>query len=521
MSKEVIAKATGIILFGTMIGKIAGFIREVLMAKYFGASKITDAYLVAYNIPMIFLLMVMSGGIYVALIPIFTTYLAKKEYKIMWRLSSTILTYTFIVSVIIVAIVIIFAPYLVKCMGYGLGQDTYELAVKLTKVMAPMVIFLALGGVFIGILHALQHFAVPSFNAFVLATTVIISLLVLGKNIGIFSVGIGLVVGSGVMFLMSLIVLLKKGMRYRFNLNLKYQEINEFFHLFIPATIGTIVVSGYPIISRIMASPLQEGSIASLDFAYMVTQAPLYTFSLAISTAIFPFIASYAATKSYNNLIGTISKGIKMTILIYIPIQLIFMMFCEPITRILFERGNFDIHDTMMTSNALFFYAIGMTGIAVNYIILRVFYAIQDSITPTIVTAGSVILHIIINVILIRYLAHAGIALSFSIVQLGSIFILVYLLKQKIGNIGAKQILNSFWKIIIATLPSMTACLAINKYIGEIVDIRRIEFQIIQLSTAITIGLICYIIILWWLKAEELKMIIELVKNKIERGKVK
>jgi len=521
MPKEQIAKATGIILLGTIIGKVAGFLREVLIAKYFGASRVTDAYLIAYNIPMVFLGMVMGGGIYAALVPTFTTYLVKKEYKIMWRLSSVILSYAGLISIVIVGIVIIFAPYLVKCLGYGLGKETFELAVKLTKVMAPMVIFLALGGIFIGILHAFQHFTVPSFNAFILGTTVILSILLLGEKLGIFSVGIGLVVGSGVMFLAPLIVLFTKGMKYSFNFNLKYPEMKEFIRLFLPATAGTTIMSCYPIISRMMASPLPEGSIASLDFAYMVMQASLSTFSLAISTAVFPFIASYAAIKSYSDLRGTMSKGIRMTMLIYIPMQIIFMILCQPIIRLLFERGNFDVQDTMMTSKALFFYSLGMTSLAVNYVLLRVFYALHDSITPTIVAIGSIVLHIILNFILIKYLAHAGIAFSYSIVQLGSIIILSYLLKQKIGNIGAKQILNSLLKMIISVSPTMAICLAISKYIGGILDISRIEFQILQVGSATIIGVACYLIILGLLKADELKMIMELIKSKFKKEVLK
>ncbi len=516
MPKGQIAKAAGIILFGTIIGKIAGFIQQILMAKYFGASMVTDAYFVAYNIPMLFLGIVLGGGLYSALVPTFTKYLTLKEYKILWRLSSIILTYTFIISLGIVIIVIIFAPFLVKCLGYGLKKETFDLAVKLSQVMAPMVIFLGLMGIFIGILHSFQHFIVPSFNAFILGTTVIIFILLLGKNLGIFSVGIGLVVGSGLMFLASLIVLFKKKIKYRFKLNFRYPEVKEFTQLFIPASVGTIIFSFYIIISRMMASPLPEGSIASLDFSYMTIQAPISTFGMAISTAVFPFIASYAATKDYESLRGTMSKGIRMIALIYVPIGLIFMVLCEPIIRLLFERGNFDAHDTMMTSKALFFYAMGIIGLGVSSILIRVFYALHDAMTPMIITLISIIIHILLNFVLIKYLAHAGIAFSASISYLIGGFILLWFLRRKIGNIGAKQILDSFLKMIIAALPGVLVCFLVSKYIEGILDISRIEFQILQLGSATTIGLVSYLIILWLLKADELKMITELIKSKFK-----
>ncbi|MFH1563258.1 MAG: murein biosynthesis integral membrane protein MurJ [Nitrospirota bacterium] len=521
MPKEQIAKATGIILIGSMFGKIVGFIREILVAKYFGASLVTDAYFVAYSIPMLLVNMVISGGAYSATIPTFTKYLTNKDYKTLWRLFSIIVSYAFIISTVLVVIMLFFAPYLVKFMGYGLKEQAFELAVKLTKVMAPMVIFLALMSIFIGVLHAFQHFTVPSLNAFILGTTVIVFIVFSGKNIGIFSVGIGLVVGSGLMCLASLIVLLKKQVKFSFNLNFRYKEVGEFIHLFIPATVGTAVFGVYTIVSRMMASPLEAGSIAALDFGYMVMQAPLSTFGLAISTAVFPFIAGYAATKSYNELIGTMSKGIRMTAFIYIPVALIFMVLCEPIIRLLFERGNFDAHATMMTSKSLFFYSIGMLGLAVNFILIRVFYALHDAVTPMIVTAAGIVLHIILNFILIKYLAHAGIALSASIVHLGTNFILLWFLRRKIGNIGGKQILSSFLKMIVASLPGILACFGVSKYIEMVLDISRIESQIIQVGLATTTGLGYYLIILWLLKADELQIIIELVKNKIKKGETK
>lgn len=515
MPKGQIARAVGIILFGTIIGKIAGFVREILTAKYFGASMVTDAYFVGYSIPMLLMIMVMSGGVYSALVPIFTKHLTNKEYKIVWRLSNVILSYAFIISIIIVVIILIFAPYLVKFLGYGLGQEANELAVKLSRVMAPMVIFLGITSIFIGILHSFQHFIVPSFNAFISGSTIIVCLIFLSKNLGIFSVAIGLVVGSGLMFLASLLVLIKKKIKYNFTLNFRYPEVKEFIHLFIPATFGTILFSSYIIVTRMMASPLPEGSIASLDFADMLIQIPWSTFGMAISTAIFPFIASYAANKDYESLRGIMSKGIRMTALIYIPIGLIFMVLCEPIIRLLFERGNFDAHDTMMTSKALFFYAIGMTGLAVNSVLIRVFYALHDAVTPMFSTIVGILLHIVFSFILIKYLTHAGIALSASITHIVTNFILFWLLRRKIGNIGAKQILNSFLKMIIAALPGVLACFLISKHIEEILDISRIEFQIIQVGMATTIGLVCYLIILWCLKADELKMIIELIKSRL------
>lgn len=516
MPKEQIAMAVGIMLFGAAIGKIAGFIREILIAKYFGASLVTDAFFVAYNIPTLLLLIVMSGGIYSALVPTFTKYLTFKEDKILWRFFSVITNYTFIISFLIVIVIIMFAPYLVKFLGYGLKPEAFDLAVRLSRVMAPMVIFLALLNVFIGILHSFRHFAIPSFNPLILGITVIVFILCFSKTLGIFSVGIGFVVSSGLMCVTSLIVLFKKKMKYSFNLNFRYPEISEFIHLFIPATGGTIIGCSYVIVTRMMASPLPEGSISALDFANMVIQTPLSTFGLAISTAIFPFIAGYAATKSYNDLTGIMSKGIRMTALIYIPIGLIFMVLCGPIIRILFERGNFDAHDTMITSQALFFYAIGLIGLAVNSILIRVFYAINDAVTPMLVTAAGVAVHIILNFILIKYLAHAGIALSASITHLVINLILFWILKQKMGNIDGKRILNSFLKMIMASLPGVSACFLISGYIERVLDISRLESQIIQVGLATTIGLICYLIILWLLKADELKMIVELIKTKFK-----
>lgn len=514
--KRQIATAAGIILFGTIIGKIAGFIREILIAKYFGASLSTDAYFVAYNIPMLLIAIILGGGGYSALVPIFTKYIMAKENKIVWRLSSIIISYTIVISCGLIVGILIFAPYLVKFLGYGLGQEAYELAIKLTRVMSPIIIFTGLTSVLIGILHSYQHFTIPSFNAFILGTTVIVSIISLYKNLGIYSVAIGLVVGSGLMFLASLIVSFKKEIKYSFDLNTRYPEVKEFMHLFIPATAGTIMGSSYTIVTRMMASPLPEGSISALDFANMIMQTPLSTFSLAISTAVFPFIASCAATGDYEGLKGIMSKGIRMTTLIYIPIGLIFMVLCQPIIRLLFERGNFDSHDTMVTSSALFFYAIGIIGVAVNYILVRVFYAIQDAITPLWVTMVGILVNIVLNFLLIKYFAHVGIAFSTSISYLVTTFILFGCLRRRIGHIDTKKILNSFLKMIGASLPGILVCFLISQYLEGILDISRIEFQIIQVGTATTIGLICYIIILWFLKADELKMIVELLPSRFK-----
>lgn len=518
-TKGKIAGAAAIIVIAASLSKFFGFILNMIIAAKFGTTGQTDAFLVAMTIPELLRNMLAGGTLTAAFIPVFSSYLAQGRNNEAQKLSSGIINMLFVGLMLMAGVGILCAPYLVKFVAPGFQGETFELAISLSRILFPAIIFFGIASIFGGILNAYQHFSTPAFTPLALNLCIIITTFAFCAKLGIVSLTIGVVIGGLAQLLMQIPALIKKGMRYRINFRFNHPGIRKIGLLWVPLMIGLSVNHINIIVNRMLASTLSSGSIAALNFADKLNQTPVVIFGVALSTAIFPSLSWQAAREDMEKFKVTVSLAIRMIILITFPITVAFMILKVPIIRLLFQRGVFDVSSTQATAVALFYYSIGIFALATNYVIIKVYYALQDTKTPVRIGIGVIALNIFLNFILIRFLGHGGLALATSVAAIIQMVVLFIFLRKTVKGLDISAIGKSFLKIVGISI--------FSGWVGYLVA-QRLELvfppvdmlnRVIQVSGAFLAIVLVYVILIYLFRMQEGRFILEIISMRLKGSK--
>lgn len=486
------AKAAGLVMAITLISKITGFLREVVIGSKFGTTKYVDAYNMAQNIPMV-LFAAIAASIGTTVIPLFSEYLAKKGKDKAFDFINNLLNALILLTVIFASVGIVMAPILVKIMAPGFKGDVYHVTLKLTMILMPVMVFVLVSNIITGVLQSLDHFSVPAMIGIPYNIIIIGVALLYGAKYGIYGVAVATVAGSIIQVIMQLPVLYKFGFRYRFVLDLKDEGVKRVIILAMPVLIGTSIQVINTYVDRMIASYLPSGSIAALNYANRLIGFDI--FSMAIAIVIYPMLSKHFAANNVDEFKKGIKIAVKAILYIMIPVTVGAIIFRYPIIRILFERGAFNERSTYLTSIAFMFLSLGMTANGLRNVLSRGFYSLKDTKTPMVNGAIAVLVNIGLNLIIVRYLGLGGLALSTSIAATLTSLMLMYSLKKKIGAIGGYEILVSFLKAVIGSaIMGGFAYLTFNLVMGHLPDTKI--YEAVSLGAAIFAGSVIYLVII-------------------------
>jgi putative peptidoglycan lipid II flippase len=476
--KRTLAFATILLLALNGLSRISGFIREMAIAKTYGATSVTDAYIVATTIPnLIFTIGLIS--LVSVVVPVFTEYEGKGKIEEAWNVSIGILNILIFIMVGMVLLGVLFAPQLVKAFAPGFTQETYSLSVRMTRFIMPSALFMTLGSLFTGILNSKNKFATAAFAPIINNVFIILGVLVLDVFWGSEGLVIGTLAGS-IMFAAGQIpAMIKQGFRYRFSANINHPGIKKVFRLMGPVTIGVAVNQMYLIIDKILASGLAEGSISALQYASKVMQLPLNIFVLAVSSAFFPTMSKLAASNDSKSLASVLNQAIGVIIMFTVPAATGLIVLREPIIKVLFERGAFNSNATQMTAVALMFFSFGILGQAMNIILTRGYFSLQDTKTPIKITILGVVINIIASIILVKFLSHAGLALANSIAATVSSLVMFIYLSRRIKGILDYDNLKILGSTVISAVVMGVLSATLWNYINNVAIILRLGFTVL------------------------------------------
>jgi putative peptidoglycan lipid II flippase len=487
------------IMLGTLIGKILGFLREMLIGSIFGASHITDAYLVATLIPNI-LFVSIASAIVTTFIPLYSKIKVSKGNKYSINFTNNILNITFFVSTLISLGGVLFAKSIVSVIAVGFDKSTLQLTINFTRIIFPMIIFIGISYIFTGYLQANGQFLLPSLLS-IPNNLAIIFVLIFNKYFGAYGLIYATLIGMLLQAFIQYPFAKKIGYHYSFIFNVKNEEAKDVGILAIPVIISISIQQLNFFIDRMLASRLAEGSIAALNFANKLSGLAFSIFSVSITTLIFPYLSNSYAEKDFVKFKRILSLSLNIITIILIPITVSFIVLGKPIVRAVYERGVFDGRATDMTVAALIYYAIGLVFMGYRDILSRVFYSFQDTKTPMINGAISVILNIIFNFILVNYMKHSGLALSSSLSVIFATVLLYLNVKKRLGFI-----LQNTSSIIL----KVTIASAIMGFLQYILFLWTNNFIIsksilwyITIFLNILIGFFVYIIVVCFLRIKE------------------
>jgi len=458
LKKQTITQAALIIAIISFISKFFGFFREVLVAKYFGATGQTDAFLVALIIPSM-ILGLFSSGFNTLIIPF---YLEKKAQSL--ESARRFVNSAFMVwgslFVFLSILIFIFAPACVRVIAYGFKGETFNLAVTLTRYLLISGLFTVFVGMFTGLFQAEKQFFFPIFVTFLGNVGLVSSLFFLHRYLGLQSWTLGQIFSSGFAFFSMLIILYWRQKLFH---SLNYDQIDwagikQFSILLLPLVISGSLSVLNQIVDKTIASGLDAGSIAALNFATRVWGIPITLLAIPIATAVFPSFSEMAingtSRKEYEE---KLNRTLGYMFYLTIPATFFLFFLAEPVVRLFFERGAFDVRATAITSYVLKMYVLGLFAHAISPVLARVFYSFKNTVTPLVISAVCIVFNIILNIALSKLMGAAGIALATSFVMALSIFLYSYFLKRYLKTFS-RQLISVIFKILICSLPIGIIC---------------------------------------------------------------
>ncbi len=446
-----IARLAVIVALMVVVAKLLVFVLEILLAAWFGTTFAKDAYLVALVIPYL-IFIVGTETMLVSFVPIFMTLLAQGNSEDTGEVVSSVMNISFLFLAIICIAYVLLAPWIIPLIAPGFDEESLSLAVQLTRIICPIIIWGGLIGLLVALLNSFKRFTLTALR-FTLYNSIIIGFVYFFRSrMGIFSLALAVSAAALAQFFLLLAGLWKRRKYYRLTMNSKHPQVRTMGMAVIPVIVGGILVQLNFLIERVMASGLAEGSISSLDFGYKLMRMPFEIFAVTIATVVFPSIAGLVIAEEGSRLRQVFVSSLKMIAFITIPATVILIVVRVPLIQVLFQRGEFNAASTRMTATALLYYSFGLFFHAANYIFIRTYYAFKDFLTPLKLGAITIGFYIFFNFIFIGYLKHGGLALGSSLAAVCYSLMLLTVLQKKMKNLGRIDLWGSFAKILAASL---------------------------------------------------------------------
>jgi len=450
--KSQVIKAAGVVGAATLLSRTLGYIRDAVIAWYFGAGLNSDAFIAAFRIPNLLRKLLGEGSISNAFVPVLTDYLAKDGKDEALRLARSALWVMSIILVVVSICGIILAPLIVKIIAPGFidSPGKISLTIVLTRIMFPYIFFIGLVALCMGILNVFGHFATPALAPVFLNLAMILSVFFLCPHFSqpVLGLAVGVMIGGVLQLVFQLPAMVRKGFFFRQKTKVLHPGLKKIGQLMLPVIFGGAVYQINTLVDQLLGSLLKEGSITYLYFADRLVQFPLGIFAIAAATAVLPSLSRQAATNEVEALKDTFSYSVQLTLFLTIPSMVGLIILREPIIALLFQRGEFSFQAAQLTARALLYYAIGLWAFSAVRIVAATFFALKDTRTPMIMATISILANIVLGIVLMGPLGHGGLALATSLASVLNLGLLVYALRRKLGSLGWRRIAQSACKTL-------------------------------------------------------------------------
>jgi len=449
-----IAKPAGTVAFFTFLSRIFGLLRDVVVAFSFGAGPYADAFFVAFRIPNLLRRLVAEGALTASFLPVYVEYLERREPEDAERVVNV--TFTILTGVLIglTLIGVLGSPWIIRLFapGFIATPGKFDLAVLLNRILFPYIFFVSLVALCMGVLNARGHFAAPAASPILLNLFMITGALVLSRwtSPPILGLAAGVLLGGLAQLLLQVPALRARKVRIRPCFSLNDPAVGRIARLFLPAAFGAAVYQLNIFVSNILASFLPGGSISYLWYASRLLEFPLGVFGVALVTAAFPRMSQESSRNQMQEFRGVLDQTLGMVTFVCLPAMVGLIMLGTPIIEVLFQRGAFDPVTTQRTAEALFYYCLGLWPIAAGRILVTAFYALQDTATPVKVSFLAFIGNVVLSLILMGPMLHAGLALANSLSAVINLGLLLFLFRKKTGPFGWVWVRKTAGKVLVA-----------------------------------------------------------------------
>ncbi len=525
-----ISSASLILAVSYLLSAFLGLIRDRLLAGTFGAGTELDVYYTAFTVPDFIALILIFGAISSAVIPIFSSYLIKSKDEA-WKYVSLLLNVFLGFLIIVCGILMIFTPAIISAMAPGFSGEKRELAITLMRIMFLSPIILGASNMISGILQVFHRFVVTAIAPLLYNLGIIIGILFFVPKFGLAGLAWGVVLGGVLHLLIQLPAFIFSGFKYKASFNYKDPGVSKTIKLMVPRSLGLGAGQLNTIATTAIASTLMAGSIAVFNLANNLSSILVNAVAVSVSTASFPSMAMAFLNDEKDEFLRKFSSIFRQIIFLVVPLSLLILILRAQIVRVVLGAGKFNWADTKLTTACLGILALNLIAQALILFLSKTFYAAHNTKIPAIISGATVVFNIILSLFLVwlvRFspgfniflqnllrlggVANIGVialALAYSITAVLEGALLLYMFYKKFPKLHVKEISDSLYKILIASLIMVILTFATRQLLGSVVSLQTFWGIFFQLIISGSVGVATYAVTTHLLKSPESKTIVD------------
>ena len=516
-----IARNTVIFSTATGLSRVVGLAREIVASSYFATSGAFSAFTLAFQIPNLLRSLFADAALSAAFVPVFTELLEHKQRKEAFRLASTLF---FLILAVLGTLTVLFVLIAPAVMPLFTGDEfTEELDVLtggLAQVMFPIVVLLGINGLLVGILNAYDHFTIPALSP------VIWNLVILGFLVGarswfdaddqLYAYATGVVVGTVIQLLMAIPVLRKLGFKLELSFDLKDPRVKRVLVLMLPVTISLGLINFNLIINSVLGSLVSEQAPRAIDAAFRIYMLPQGLFSVAIATVLFPALSRLAARDDRDGLRSLNATGTRQVFLMLVPAAACTLVLAEPITRLVYEHGEFGPDDTELVASALFWFSFSLPFSGANLLLTRTFFSLQEPWKPTRIAIASLLINAAVSIALYEPFGIPGIVLGTVVSTAATTGLQAYALRHELaGRLEAGTTLVALARMVAAAALLGIVAYGLHRGLEELLGTSLLA-QALAVGLALAAGIAVYVAVVLALRVEEARYLRGLIASRVQ-----
>lgn len=462
-SRRAVARASLIMFVAITLGRLLGFVRDATISHFFGQSRTTDLFNMAFFLPDMLFFLLAGGALTAAFIPVFTDYLTRGEEDDAWHVFSTLGTFLTAVLAALVAIGILFAVPIVRLFPFDppLKPAEVQECARLMRIVLPAQLCFLLGGLMMGALQSRQHFLAPAAGPVIYNASIIIGGVALAPRLGIAAFSWGAVAGAVVgNVIVQYLVLRRAGLRYRPVIHLGHPGVRRVAAMMGAVTLSLALPQILVELNRLFGAQISQGVVSALVNANRLMQAPLAMFGQSVAVALLPTLAAHAALRDTRQFRETFSHSLRAVLFATIPISALMMALSRPIIRMVFEHGSFTAADTAVAAPILAVYATAVAAWSAQAVVARACFALGDNRTPVLAGLAVTGLFVALNAWWKGPFGGPGLAAATSVCGLAITVAMTEVIRRHLGGIGGPQIARTAVKTACASVPMAGAAWA-------------------------------------------------------------
>ena len=494
--------------------------REIVAASYFGVSGAMSAFTIAFQFPNLIRALFADAALQGAFVPVFTELLEQGKRKEAFRVASSLFFLICLVLGAVTALFMLLAPVIMPLFAPGFDSELEDLMVGLSRVMFPIVLLLALSGLIVGMLNSFGHFSVPALAPLAWNIVIIAALVglvpVFPDEDEIYAYAIGVLLGTIVQLVMPMPWLRGRGGRFTVSFDFRNPHVVRVLKLMLPVTITLGLINFSLLINSFFGTLVSDEAPAAIDKAFRIYMLPQGLFSVAIATILFPTLSRYAARADFDSLRRTMGNGVRQIAMLLIPSAVIMAVLAEPITRLVYQRGEFDAAATDLVSEAMLWWAFSLPFQGISLLFSRTYFSLQKPWTTTALAGGNLVVNAIVAAALYEPYGVGGVVLGTVVATVGMSIAQGLMLRPDLGGVEGRETLTAGAYMLIAGLFQGMVSWTIWKVLDDLLG-RALIAQAVSVGLAIAVGLAAYAALVRAMELDEARQIQRLFAGRFRR----